>query len=71
MNSLPLIHHHLFVAAIGNGDRAYPPAAPVEEPLVDLAVRRSLLECEVVDASQPLPAHPVHPLRTSIRPAGA
>jgi hypothetical protein len=22
MNSLPLIHHHLFVAAIGSGDRA-------------------------------------------------
>ena len=71
MNSLPLIHHHLFVAAIGNEDRPSPRPGRAEQRSVELDGPASALAWEVLDSDKPMPAGATRSLQVSVNPAGA
>ena len=66
MNSLPFISHHLFVAAIGNEDRAPERPTRHERPSVGAADPVSAIVLEVMDGRKPLPVGAACPLRTSV-----
>ncbi len=56
MNSLPLIHHHLFVAAIGNEDRVCPKPSQPQERSVELVGPAKALAFELLESRSQAPA---------------
>ena len=66
MNSLPLISHHLFVAAIGNERRAYEKPTRQERPSAGVASPASAIALEVLAGRKLVPAGATRPLRTSV-----
>ncbi len=60
MSSLPLISHHLFVAAIG-----HQADLPVEVSSQEAGNKPGAISLEVLDWTEPLPEHAVRPLRAS------
>ena len=60
MSSLPLISHHLFVAAIGNPDELRPESS---RQLTDR--QQPVLPLEVLDWAEPLPEKTARPSWTS------
>jgi hypothetical protein len=71
MNSLPLIHHRLFVAAIGNEDRVCRQPGRAEERSVELSGPARALAWEVLDTDKPMPAGATRSLQVSVDPARA
>jgi hypothetical protein len=69
MNSLPLISHHLFVAAIGNEGRAHARPTRHDRPAGQPADPASAIALEVMDGRKPLPAGAARPLQASIAQA--
>ncbi|HOC55324.1 MAG TPA: hypothetical protein PKI20_06870 [Verrucomicrobiota bacterium] len=71
MNSLPLIPHHLFVAAIGNDGRAgQRPSRPEPRPGWR-AGRAEEGALEVMDAGKPMPASTTRRSRASVNLASS
>ncbi len=70
MNSLPLISHHLFVAAIGSEGRV--PERPVRHVRLSGAVAASApaITIGVPDSRRPVAVEVERPLRVSLAPAG-
>jgi hypothetical protein len=66
MNSLPLISHHLFVAAIGNEDRAHARPTRQERPSAGAAAPAKAITLEVLDGRKPMPAGPARPMRVEV-----
>jgi len=60
MSSLPLISHHLFVAAIG-----HQADLPVEVPSQEPGSNPGAISLEVLDWNEPLPERTARPLRAS------
>jgi len=54
MNSLPLISHHLFVAAIGNEDRGHERPARRDRTFAGSDGGASAFALEVMDAPKPM-----------------
>jgi hypothetical protein len=69
MNSLPLISHRLFVAAIGSESRTHERPTRHERPSVGAADRASDIPLEVMDGRTPWPTGAVRPLRASFAQA--
>ncbi len=70
MTSLPLISHHLFVAAVENHDRAL--ARPARAPFSRVAATRSArpVTFEVLADARSLPARATRPLRAALVASG-
>jgi hypothetical protein len=71
MYSLPLISHHLFVAAIGNEGRVHEKPRRQEKPPVDLSGHATVIALEVVDGVRPISGGGTRPLRASATQARA
>jgi hypothetical protein len=63
MNSLPLISHHLFVAAVGNESRVQEKLRRPERPSVDLENAANAITLEIVDGGRLLAGGRTRPLR--------
>jgi hypothetical protein len=70
MNSLPLISHHLFVAAIGNDSREREKPMQHERLSAGTLDQPSVIAVEVTDARGPLPASSARPLRATLTHTG-
>jgi hypothetical protein len=66
MNSLPLISHHLFVAAIGSESRAPEKPRRQEKSSAALVGRAIPVALEVLDAASPMPNGGTRTLRASV-----
>ena len=62
MNSLPLISHHLFVAAIGNEGRVQEKPTRQEEPPDDLSGHATAIALEVVEGARSISNGGTRPL---------
>jgi hypothetical protein len=69
MNSLPLIHHHLFAAAIGNDERGHP--KPPEGRSVEPTGPARVVELDVLEDQAPVHSRTTRCLREAVNPAGA
>ncbi len=69
MNSLPLISHHLFVAAIGNEGRAHEQPRRHEHAPGAETGRASAIALEVVDGTRPMRNVATRPLPASVTQA--
>jgi len=69
MNSLPLISHHLFVAAIGNDGRERERPTRHQRLSAGVLDRPSVMAVEVMDARRPLPARSARPLGATLAQA--
>ena len=67
MSSLPLISHHLFVAAIGHQADSQPAQISAREP----ASKPAAISLEVLDWTEPLPERAARPLRVAPNPGSA
>lgn len=65
MNSLPLISHRLFVAAIGHEGRVHERPRRQEKPPVNLAGHSPAVALEVVAEARPVTSGGLRPLRVS------
>jgi hypothetical protein len=63
MNSLPLISHHSFVAAIGNEGRVHEKPRRQEKPSAEVADQAAAIALMVMDEPTPLPVGAICPLR--------
>jgi hypothetical protein len=70
MTSLPLISHHLFVAAVGNEARARVKPVRKEASSLGLTRHATAIPLQVLARAQPLPARATHPLRASLIAGG-
>ena len=66
MNSLPLISHHLFVAAVANETRRQERPMRRDRPNAELADQATAVPLEVVEARQSLPEGTSRALRARI-----
>jgi hypothetical protein len=66
MNSLPLISHHLFVAAIGNEGRAHARPTRQERPSAGAAAPANAIALEVLDGRKPMLAVSGRPMRVEV-----
>ncbi len=69
MNSLPLISHHLFVAAIGNEGRMDDKPAPHERLSIVPGDHPSAIALEVMDGRRPMPESETRALRARMSEA--
>ena len=69
MNSLPLIPHHLFVAAIANDGRVCQRPNRPELRSVGLAEAANTIKLEVMDGRNPMPTGVTPSLRASVNQA--
>jgi len=67
MSSLPLISHHLFVAAIGHQGGSEPPETSSPEP----TGTASAIALEVLDGTEPRPERTARALRAAPSPGSA
>ncbi len=71
MNSLPLIHHRLFAAAIGNDERGQPSPKRLEGRSAEPVIPERVVELDVLDDQTPAPPSAACSLREAVSPAGA
>jgi hypothetical protein len=69
MNSLPLIHHHLFVAAIGSEDRGHHKPNRAAECPVEQGNRVRVVKLDVLESPRPMQAGTFRMLQASVNPA--
>jgi hypothetical protein len=68
MNSLPLIPHHLYIAAIRNEGRPHERPTPKERRSDAAADPVNAMVLEVTDRWQPMPPGAAYPLGVSVSP---
>ena len=71
MNSLPIISHHLFVAAVGNEGQRQGRPTRRDRPIAGLAEQATAVPLEVLDARESLPEGAARALRARISQARA
>jgi hypothetical protein len=71
MNSLPLIHHHLFVAAIGNDERGHPKPSRSDGRPAEPTGSARVVELDVLDDETPAPSSTARSLRETVNRARA
>ncbi len=65
MSSLPLISHHLFVAALGNEGCAQEKRAGDQAPRIEVTDESKVIPLELIDFGEPMTAEATRLLRTS------
>jgi len=71
MNSLPVISHHLFVAAIASEGRANARPLRRDRPSVSAVVPDRTITLEVLDDRKPSPLGAARPLPAAVGHAGS
>jgi hypothetical protein len=71
MNSLPLIHHHLFAAAISNDERGHPKPSRPDGRSAEPTGPARVVELDVLDDETPVHSGTTRSLREAVNPARA